>query len=365
MRMRRRPANHPVEPRLGEVPWRRARTATWIFFVVLLAAGCGDDAPILNAVGSYSDVAIITEVDVFNPVAFALAQELGVDARTGIRADPLFNVDIFDWRNRKNANLYKNVIVLGFVNGRDRASQEIRYQLGGEQMRVMPSRNLYFAVRENVYANNQNVIFLAGADRSYMQSSVPKEAPALRGQMEERNRERIRAHLFAQGRNVEDEARLRRQAGFQLQIPSGYSIRSMKENAEGDLGSVEVLASRPTRSVVVFWKDVGSKPVDLSDREALLALRRQWGLFLDEALQDAFGFEWTLEMFRGEEWPMLDGLYEIPAADLGGPFRTIFLHDPLSGRLYGINWLCFYPKGEKVTYLREVRAIADTFVPRP
>ena len=116
--------------------------------------------------------------------------------------------------------------------------------------------------------------------------------------------------------------------------------------------------------MVVFWKQVDPEQVDLEDTAVLLALRRQWALFLDESLQDAFGFDWSREMFRGEEWPMLTGLYEIPSADLGGPFRTVFLLDPMSRRLYGINWLTFYPKGEKVSYLREVRAIADTFVPR-
>lgn len=330
-----------------------------------LLGGCGKDAPILNAVGSYSDVAIITDVDVFNPVAFALSNALEVDAQTGIRPDPLFNVDIFDWDKRKNAALYKNVIVLGFVRGRDPASLEISRKLGGQQMKVMPSRNLYFAVRENVYANNQNVVFLAGVDRNYMQSAIAKEAAALRGQMEERNRERIRDYLYAAGRNEEAEARLRTQAGFQLQVPTAYSVNSIKQNAEGDLGCAEILTGRPTRSVVVFWKVVDPAQVDLQDTAMLLGLRRQWALFLDESLQDAFGFEWSLEMFRGEEWPLLTGLYEIPSADIGGPFRTIFLLDPMSRRLYGINWLTFYPQGDKVSYLREVRAIADTFVPRP
>lgn len=342
----------------------RARVAA-LLAVIAVLGGCGGDAPILNAVGSYSDVAIITDVDIFNPVAFALSTALEVDAKTGIRPDPLFHVDIFDWDRRKDAALYKNVIVLGFVRGSDPASREISRKLGGEQMQVLPSRNLYLAVREDVYASNQNVLFLAGVDRNYMQSSIAKEAAALRGQMEERNRERIREYLYSLGRNEEAEARLRNQAGFQLQVPTGYAVNSIKQNSEGDLGSAEILAGRPTRSVVVFWKTVDPAQVDLTDTDQLLALRRQWGLFLDEKLQDAFEFDWSLEMFRGEEWPMLSGLYEIPSADVGGPFRTVFVLDPMSRRLYGINWLCFYPKGEKVSFLREVRSIADTFVPRP
>jgi hypothetical protein len=38
--------------------------------------GCGGNAPVLNAVGSYSDVAILTDLDLFNPVAFELKQAL-------------------------------------------------------------------------------------------------------------------------------------------------------------------------------------------------------------------------------------------------------------------------------------------------
>ena len=334
-------------------------------FVLLGSVACGDDPPVLNAVGKYSDVAIITDVDVFNPVAFELARHLEVDARTGIRRESLFDVDIFDWDKRRDASRYKNVVVLGYVKGRDPASREIQRKLGGAEMKVLPSRNLYLAVREDVYAKNQNVLFLAGVDRNFMQASIAEEAPALRGQIEERNRERVRDYLYGLGHNTEAEERLREQAGFRLQVPSLYELNSIKESADGELGCAEIVAVQPTRSVVVFWKEVDPGEVDLEDTAALLALRRRWGLFIDEALQDLFGYEWSLELFRGEEWPMLLGLYEIPSADLGGPFRTIFLLDRDAGRLYGINTLCFNPNQDKVTWLREARAIADTFVPRP
>ena len=343
----------------------RMRRSMLIPLVLWILAGCGDSAPVLNAVGSYSDVAILTDLDLFNGIAYQLKRDLEIDAQTGIRTEPLFRAEVFDMRNKKKARLYKNVVVIGYVKGKDAASREIRRHLAGETMKVLESGNLLFAEREDVYANNQNVVFLAGYDRSYMQSALTDEVATLRGQMEEANRERVLEYLFAVGRNEEAEARLREQTGLRMGIPEGYRINGIKRNEAGDLGMVEVVHENPTRGVVVFWKDVEDiGAFDLEDPELLLALRRQWGVFLEEKIQDLFGFFWSIEVFRGEPWPQLTGMYEIPEANLGGPFRTIFMKDVPTQRVYGINLYTFNPQGDKVPYLREARAVASTFVPR-
>ena len=277
----------------------------------------------------------------------------------------MFNVDVFDFDDAKDARRYKNVIVLGYLTGRDDASREIKRRLGGEQMRVMESNNLFIAVREDVYAQNQNVVFLAGNDRSFMANSVLKEGAAIRSQLEASNKVRLSEYLFSTGENEEDAAAIREQAGFRLRVPAGWRLNSIKRDATGELGCVEIVANGPTRGVAIFWKDVDLAAVDLKDQEKLIALRRNWGAFLDEGLQDAFGFEWSLDTFRREEWPRLSGMYETGDQSYGGPFRTIFLLDVMNNRLWGINWYVFYPNGAKHEYLREARIVADTFSPRP
>lgn len=333
--------------------------------LTLLVAGCGEGPPVLNAVGKYSDVALLTDLQNFNSVAFQLEKVLEVDARTGLRPEPMFNVDVFDMRDADDARRYKNVIVLGYLNGRDDASREIKRRLGGEQMRVMESNHLFVAVREDVYAQNQNVVFLAGNDASFMANSVLKEGPAIRGQLEGTNKKRLAQYLFSAGRNEADEAAIREQAGFRLGVPNGWRLNAIKRDATGELGCVEVVANGPTRGVAVFWKDVDPASVDLDDQETLLALRRNWGAFLDEGLQDAFGYDWAMDQFRREEWPLLSGMYETGEQSYGGPFRTVFLLDVMNSRIWGINWYVFYPNGAKHEFLREARIVAETFSPRP
>jgi hypothetical protein len=320
---------------------------------------------VLNAVGSYSDVAILTDLELFLPLASDLERLLEVPVEYGLKSEPLFHVDLFDTRSRDKAGVYKNVIVVGYLRGKDRASQEIRRRLGGEQMKVLVPNALFLTAREDIYARNQNVLFLAGNDRNQMQSLLRQHAAALRGQIAERNRERVRAFLVQQGRNLAAEQRISQQAGFRLTVPVGFELGKLAESAEGDLGCVEVIATGPTRSVAVFWAQIDPADVDLDDHDALLELRRRWGHFLDETLQDAFGFTWAGEMFRGEQWPMLAGMYETNVGEYGGPFRTVFLVDVPSQRLYGVNWLCFAPNLAKGPLMREVHALAETFVPRP
>jgi hypothetical protein len=125
----------------------------------------------------------------------------------------------------------------------------------------------------------------------------------------------------------------------------------------------EVVANKPTREVVIFWQDRDAADFDPKDEAALLELRRRWGRFLNETLQDDFGFRWELADFRGQEWPKLSGMYR--TGDYGGPFRTIFYMDEGSHRLFGITWLTYFPGQDKHPWMREARAVAETFVPRP
>ena len=144
---------------------------------------------------------------------------------------------------------------------------------------------------------------------------------------------------------------------------SGASIDGVSRNAAtvGQFDKFELTISSP----VNYANPFDPAEVDLSDQETLLALRRNWGAFLDEGLQDAFGYEWNMDEFRREEWPRLSGLYETGEQSYGGPFRTVFLLDVMGNRLYGINWYVFFPNGAKNEFLREARIVADTFSPRP
>jgi len=226
-------------------------------------------------------------------------------------------------------------------------------------MKGVEPRDLFLAAREDVYSRNQNVIFLAGHERNLMQSAVRRQGPALRGQIEESNRRRLRDYLFARGSNPAVENKIREVGGFVLRVPADWEATRFFEGENE--GSVEVAATSPTRTVAVVWMPADG-PEILEDHDALLELRRQWGRkYLEEELQDAGGFTWSTEMFLDEEHPMLAGFWDNQT--YGGPFRTIFHYDPGRHRLYGVNWLCYAPELPKHVYMREAYAIAETFVP--
>ena len=319
-----------------------------------------DDGPILNAVGSYSDVAILTSTPLL-PAATTLQRQLAQQVEYSLRPEPMLVVDIFDMRDKNDAAKYKNVIVIGIVGGKDDSSRELQRQLSGENMKGIAPRELYLATREDVYAGNQNVLFLAGVERNLMQSAIQGQAAALRGQIEASNRERVREYLFSLGHNVPVEDQIRRVGGFRLQVPEGYEGTRFFEGEES--GSIEIAARNPTRTVAVMWRGAIEDAAVLEDQAALLEQRRHWGeIYLEEELQDAGGYTWSTVSFMGAELPMLAGYWS--GETYGGPFRSIFYYDESSKRLYGINWLCYAPNLPKHIYMRETQAIAETFEPR-
>lgn len=251
-----------------------------------LLPGCGGDQPILNAVGSYSDVAIVCDLRVLEPAAQQLERDLEEPVEYSLRPEPALRADIFDVGDIRDASLYKNVIVLGLTVGRDAGREETQKRMGGQAMRQLDT-GLYIATAEDVYAGNQNVLYLAGADRNLLQSALRRSAPALRGQIEQENRERIRDYLFAQGRQLAKEQQVAESFGFRIAIPEDYELTKVLRGQRR--GLVEVAATRPTRAAGIFYELVEDASV-LEDREQLLAIRRRWGAdFLEEQLQDEIG----------------------------------------------------------------------------
>ena len=334
------------------------RTALIASLLVLALPACESRFGSVDTAGSYSDVAILTSNEL-RPVATALERELELEVEYSLKPEHLLEVEIFDIRDKKQALYFKNIVVLGFLSGKDESSRELRRHLGGESMKAVTPRELFLATREDIYARNQNVIFLAGHERNLMQSALAKEAGALRGQIEWSNRQRLREHLFTRGHNTGVEAKIREHAQIELLVPADWAATRFFGNANS--GSIEVAATDPTRTVAVMWVTLeGTEP--LEDQDWLLELRRRWGRsFLEEELQDAGGFRFSQELFLGEEHWMLAGFWENET--YGGPFRTLFHYDAATRRLFGINWLCYAPELPKHPLMREAFTIAETFQP--
>ncbi len=272
------------------------------------ALGCENGQPMSAAVGSYSDVAILTDTASLGPVASQLQRALSVDVDYTIQPEPLFNVDIFDWNDRRNAQVYKNVIVIGLLKGRDPASKELRSRLGGETMDRQGKRNFYVAVKSDVYSRNQLVFFVAGNDRTLMQSGLAKGIGTLINRMKTENRDRLRDYLFTNGHDVQLENKIRDQMGFGLQVPASYHETRFEKGVKD--GLVEVAATRPTRTASIYYLDDADSTI-INDHEVLLELRRSFGArYLEEDLQDAAGYNWGEDIFAGKLHLVLSGYWQ-------------------------------------------------------
>ncbi len=342
---------------------RSARVLTFCYLLILtlVVSGCDSGSPIGSAVGSYSDVAILTETRLLGPVARQLKKSLSVEVTYAIKPEPLFNVDVFDWQDRRNAQVYKNLIIIGLLEGDDPASRELRRRLGGAVLSDKGHKNLFVAVMSNTYSRNQLVYFVAGRDRGLMQSSLARNIQILVDRISQENRKRILNYLFTNGHELDLENKIRHQMHFGLEVPASYRETSFHTGKHD--GFVEVAAVRPTRAVGIYYLDDAESTM-IEDKEVLLDLRRSFGeRFLDEELQDAGGYQWSEVNFAGKRLLTLSGFWQAKKKDYGGPFRTFFLYEKEKRRLYGINLLTYAPGMRKHPYIREAMAVAETLKP--
>jgi hypothetical protein len=145
------------------------------------------------------------------------------------------------------------------------------------------------------------------------------------------------------------------QYGFSIRIPAAYSVAADSTNQVVRLYRLRDLGK--AQFVIVH-----SRPREEGRLDPEWALRLRDAVVVHYNKGDRVDFERSSGRsgrFQGEEATFLRGLWQNEEYTMGGAFETIlfFRRD----RFFMIDIAVFNPKGDKLPFLRELRAVATTF----
>jgi len=310
------------------------------------------------AAGSYGDIAVVLSDEDLRPAVQPLLNYLNTPVTFVITEENPYSIDIFGPDKMKISQGYKNIFfVLRWEDGGP-VGKKVSRLLSKETLGRLRDGQGGFIQMNNPFARYQFSLIFTAHDRNSIASVMRRNREKIAEQLEKSIRERIQRRFRHTGLHENLMTRYWQKFEFFLEIPQEY--RENQVLPEGFQG-IEWTRNAPTRGISLAWRDVENIPAALQDQDWLLAWRQEMGHAMhNEEIVDV-GLTWREIEFAGQPCVQLSGSWASLVIDGGGPFFSFFIGDTKRGRLYCLDILVFAPGMEKMPFMREMRAIAETF----
>jgi hypothetical protein len=327
----------------------------WLLLVALLLSSCGH---LPESVGSNHEVMVLIDEEqwprfrgpleeVFEKKVFTAQEENVFTVRRG-------RPEEFDFYKK-----WKNLIVLATFDRPGPTAELMKQFLSAEAREKVAGGKAYLFVRKNVWAQDQQVFFLAAQTEDRLGQQLAENSAHLFELMETALNANITGIIYKQGRQPELERRLLDSYGWTLRIPEGYAV--VKELP--DERFVWIRRQQPQRWIFVHWEP--SPDVAFTAEECIRWRDRVCEKFY-EGDRVVPGYAAAEEVaFAGRRALKIAGIWENREQLVGGPFRTYCFYDQEAGRRYMIDAAVHAAGTEKEPYLRQVDLIIATFSTGP
>jgi hypothetical protein len=333
---------------------RRAALAALLAAVVAIPSACRETS--FAPTGSYSEILLVNEDGLIDPVTADVLRRLRKKITYVIKEEEPFEITLVGAAKLQAFPPYKNIFLLGPMAANTRLGQKIRELLGpGGVEAVLSGRGNLF-VKNDTPAPSQLTMILTGADRRSFRDAVERSLSELRPVIEKSIRERLRHHLLEK-EQMELTRWYHEKYGFILRLPVLYEMLTERPKFR----AIEFLHRQPTRLLAVFWRPWDHE-LSLADSTALYDLR---ATYAEEMYEGDYMIPNMIRFGRSELGPYpsiaIEGPWANRSETVGGPFRTDFVYDSDREWIWGVDQLVYAPDFDKHPYMRELRALAETF----
>lgn len=331
------------------------RAALTLFLVTSLISSCGRQSTI-PPIGSYSNIVLFTETGELDRLTETLVRELQHPIDYYTKLELQFGVKLVSAYNFQKEGPSKNVVLFGVVR-QGEIGKIIESFIGPENVReVLQGKGNIFKKLDYPVAGQFTVIVTASS-KEFLASVVREKADLIRDLIEEANRERLRNYLLT-WEKVELAEELRAKYGFGLRIPDFYELNQERKEVPG----IELVRKMPHRGLTISWRAWKQKDLSPADSTALYDIRSDlaWKLYDKDVMRPELVF-YHHDRLGSYDAVRMEGYWENSQDVYGGPFMCFFIHDRVRSRLWIIDCVVYAPGFNKHTFLRELRAVAETF----
>lgn len=345
------------------------------FFLLLIAAiavACGNanrEANLPKAAGAAGDIYLFMDSAQWkSPVGKAMDSIFNQDMVGLPRPEGIFRMSWVDPR-RMNFVLKqrRNLIFLVTLDRTSPGAQLVKNLMTPEQIQEIETDTTKFiATYKNVYAKDQQVMFLFAKDQQQMLAKLQKNGQKLIDFFNKVERDRLNATLFSAGTVTGVSDWLKKNYQANITIPYGYKL------VQNDADFIWVRQINVDDDKDIFIARTEYTSVDQFKRENLIKFRDEVArkyLFEDPEKSDSYLITETDDApvvtrevnFNGEYAVEMRGLWLTNTHTMGGPFLSYALTDKSTGKFFYIEGFVYGPSKDQREMMRQIEVVLNTF----
>lgn len=343
--------------------------------LLLLLAGCAgqDFRPV--AIGPEGEVLVVIDSALWQgTVGHALRETLARPIETLPGAEPLFDLRVVSMEATTwpRIEAHPQVVIVGDLQGTTAEAAWLRARLDPAAERAVQHGDGAIVARPASWRTAQQVYLVLAASPDALVSLLRQHGSVLRQGFTELSRERLAGTMFDRGRQQTLEQHLTTRHRFAVHVQHDYVL------AADTTGFVWLRRVLPDtwRSLFVYYEEAADEARLTPDwvRQTRERVGKQYlqgntgGYVVPDRRRPDTLAAVVFHGRRGYEgrgfWQMVDTdtTGRIVPLGMGGPFLDYAFYDAPQQRLYLIGGMVFAPNFPKREFLRQMEAIAWTFV---
>lgn len=263
----------------------------------------------------------------------------------------------------------RNLIFLTTLDKNSHGSQVVKSLLTQEQLETIQNdSSKYIQTYENVYAKDQEVMFLFAQTEAQMVDKLRKNSQKLIDYFNKVERDRLNATLFKNGTVKGVNTWLQENFQVAMTIPFGYKL----VQNEQDFVWVRQINTQDDKDIIIARTEYTS--VDQFKKENLINFRNEIArkyLFEDPDKPNTYLVTETeipykpvvtREVnFNGNYAVEIRGLWRTNTHSMGGPFLAYAMTDKATGKFFYIEGFVYGPSKELREMMRQMETVLYTF----
>jgi hypothetical protein len=345
---------------------------SFLFVLILtIFISCSDKESLPNASGRTGDIFLIMDsLQWKGPLGKALDSIFSAEMQGLPRKESIFHMRWIDPRKLNYVlKQRRNLIYAVTLDQRSVGASIIRKTFTPESLaKIKADPNLFSQNIEDLFAKNQEVLFLFGNTEQELVKKIRTYGTQLVTHFDARERERLTQALFKAKQSKGIPGMLRKKFNAEMKVPFGFQLVANDSN----FFWLRQINPQDDKDIFITRKRYTSP--DQFKRDSLITWRDKicrYNIFEDPERIDTYLLTETSipykpvitkeTTFNGKFAVEMRGLWRTNNLTMGGPFVSYaFVDEPL-GMLYYIEGFTFSPGKDQREIMRELETIIYTF----
>jgi hypothetical protein len=327
----------------------RRRALALAICLTVLSACASCSGPVVTAVGNSNDLVII-HAEGQESLAGAAATAMST-AEPWLIDEPLFNPTLATPGEADELRNIRHVLLVGTWD-----DPEFADFAGRAFTRPDAPSSVSLRMSEDIWSRGQLVGAVIGDSENEVIDFLSEKGAEAAASFARAAVRRLAKRLRSDAEDAGMTAALEERFGWSIAPPTGYDFFT----TDAEDGFVLFRRTRPDRSIFVYWEPGGPETVSEEfavARRTELALRYYDGDEIEERRPLLIE---SVE-FLGRPAVRISGWWGNRELVGGGPFLTYCFHEARQNRVYMIDTSLFAPGFDKMSFMRNLDAIAHTF----